>query len=660
VHLYRLGIYAFCLAMQARVSLAVDGPTKNYPVNSVPLSSVHVQDDFWRPHLEINRTVTLWHVLKQEEEHGEFDNFAKAAGTMPIGSGFRGSSPARDSDAYKTLEGAAYTLAAHPDPKLEKYCDELIANIAGAQEPDGYLYTARKITPSDKMPEMAGPERFKREKTSHETYVMGLLFEAGVAYEHATGKRTLLDSAIKNADFLNNTFGLSEKQLHETSGHEEVELALVRLYQATGSEKYLQLAQYFVDQRGRHTPSYGAYAQDHKPVVDQTEAVGHAVRAGYLYCGVTDLAALTGNVQYAKAIDALWHSVVDRRMYITGGVGARRNGEAFGDDYELPNLTAYNETCAAVANAFWQQRLFLEFQDAKYVDVLERILYNGFLCGISLSGDRFFYTNVLESDGSRARSTRMPWFTWPCCLTNDVRLMPAIPGYAYATSTDSVYVNLFMGGSADLKLGEGAGAPEVQIVQETKYPWEGNMKLTLTPRAAAAFALNMRITGWAQGKPVPGDLYRYRESEVPPYSLTVNGQQVSPKLEKGYAVLKRTWQAGDTVELKLPMPIHRVIANKEIETDRGRVALERGPLVYCIEGIDNGGRARDIVLPESTELVAEHQTDLLGGVTVLRAKNGAGAGERRFIAVPYYAWSNRGDGEMCVWIKSETAARLNQ
>ena len=503
---------------------------------------------------------------------------------------------------------------------------------------------------------MAGPERFNREKTSHETYVMGLLYEAGVAYQQATGKRTLLDTAIKSADFLDRTFGPGEAQLHETSGHEEVELALIRLYQATGSEKYLQLAQYFVDQRGRRTPNYGAYAQDQKPVVDQTEAVGHAVRAGYLYCGVTDLAALTGNPQYAKAIDALWHSVVDRRMYITGGVGARRNGEAFGNDYELPNLTAYNETCAAVANAFWQQRLFLTYQDAKYVDVLERIIYNGFLGGISLSGDRFFYTNVLESDGSRARSTRMPWFTWPCCLTNDVRLMPSIPGYAYATTADTLYVNLFMGGNADLKLGERAGAREVRLVQETKYPWDGNIKLTVTPRAASEFALNVRIPGWAQGKPVPGDLYHYRESDIPPYTLSVNGREVSPTLEKGYAVLKRTWQSGDTVELKLPMPIHRVLANREIEADRGRVALERGPLVYCIEAIDNGGQARNVVLPESTELVAEHRPNLLGGVTVLRAKMQAAAGETPFTAIPFYAWSNRGDGEMCVWIKSDAGA----
>jgi len=653
-----VGRSAFCLVFVASVTLAADAPTKDYSVRPALLGAVRIQDKFWLPRLELNRTVTLWHIIQQAQEHGEFDNFAKAAGTIPIGSGFKGSSPARDSDAYKIIEGIAYTLTLHPDAKLEAFCDELIANIAGAQEPDGYLYTARKITAADKMPEMAGPERFGREKTSHETYVMGLLLEAGVAYEQATGKRTLLDTAVRSADFLDRTFGPGDTQLHGTSGHEEVELALMKLYRATGSEKYLKLTQYFVDQRGRRTPSYGAYAQDHKPVVDQTDAVGHAVRAGYLYCGVTDLAALTGNPQYRKAIEALWQSAVNRRMYITGGIGARRNGEAFGDDYELPNLTAYNETCAAVANAFWQERLFLMYQDAKYVDVLERILYNAFLGGISLSGDRFFYTNALESDGSRSRSARMPWFTWPCCLTNVVRLMPSIPGYAYATDNESIYVNLFIAGTADLKLGKGPEAREVRLTQETRYPWDGNIKLTITPRQAE-FVLRLRIPGWAQGRPVPGDLYRYRENQVPPYTLLVNGQEVSPVLEKGYAVLKRNWKAADTVELKLSMPIHRVLANPMVQGDQGRVALERGPLVYCTEGIDNGNKVRTVVLPDSAELVAEDRPDLLGGVTVLRAKNDV-AGQGPFTAIPYYAWSNRGDGEMCVWIKSDSAVKSAQ
>ena len=637
----------FGLVLFSLLFVGAQAQVKDYAVHPAPLASVHVNDEFWSPLLEINRTVTLRHVFKQAEEAGEFDNFAKAAGAME--GPFRGSSPARDSDAYKTIEGAAYMLAAHPDPDLEKYVDDLILRIAAAQEPDGYIYTARRITPPDKMPEMSGPERWTRERTSHETYVMGLLCEAGVAYFQSTGKRALLDVAIKSANLLNDVFGPAENQRHDASGHEEIELALARLYRATGDQRYLRLSRYFVDQRGRRTPNYGMYAQDHKPVIEQTEAVGHAVRAGYLYCGVTDLAALTGSPQYTQAMDRIWHNVVDRRMYLTGGLGARRNGEAFGDDYELPNFTAYNETCAAVANAFWQQRLFLLHRDAQYIDMLERVLYNGFLGGISLSGDRFFYTNVLESDGARSRSARMPWFTWPCCPTNIVRLMPSIPGYVYATGADSVYVNLFIGGSADLKLSEEAKPKALRITQQTRYPWDGRVKITVAPAAASEFTLNLRIPGWARGKPVPGDLYRYAEAEVPPITLRVNGQTVLPELRKGYAVLRRTWKTGDTIELNLPMPIHRVLANDAVAADLGRVALERGPLVYCAEGIDNGGRARTLVVSPDAELSAEHRKDLLGGVTVIRAVRGG----RQVTAIPFYAWSNRGDGEMCVWLPTK-------
>jgi uncharacterized protein len=643
-----------CLvAMALFLALAQAQVRKDYAVIPAPIAAVHVNDEFWSPRLEINRTVTLWHVFKQAEAAGEFDNFAKAGGLME--GLFRGSSPARDSDAYKTIEGAAYMLAAAPDPRLEKYVDDLIVKIAAAQEPDGYIYTARRITPPEKMPEMSGPERWTRERTSHETYVMGLLYESGIAYFQATGKRSLLDVAIKNANFVNDTFGPAAGQRHDASGHEEIELALVKLYRATGDERYLRLSRYFVDQRGRRTPNYGAYAQDHMPVIEQTEAVGHAVRAGYLYCGVTDLAALTGDPQYVQAMDRIWHNVVDKRMYLTGGLGARSSGEAFGRDYELPSLTSYNETCAAVANAFWQQRLFLLHRDAKYIDVLERVLYNGFLGGVSLSGDRFFYTNVLESDGARSRSARMPWFTWPCCPTNIVRLMPSIPGYVYATTADAAYVNLFIGGSADLKLGSGADAKALRLTQQTRYPWDGRIKLAVAPTAASEFTLYLRIPGWAQGKPVPGDLYRYAEEEVPFYMLSVNGKAVRPKLEKGYAVLRRTWKSGDTVELVLPMPIHRVLANDGIEAGRGRVALERGPLVYCAEGIDNGGRARTLVLPADAELIAEHRNDLLGGVTLIRSRPPAGSNDAasQFTAIPYFAWSNRGDGEMCVWLPAK-------
>jgi len=637
-----------CLAATALFLVSAQARVKDYAVHPAPLASVHVADEFWAPRLETSRTVTLWHVLGQAETAGEFDNFAKAGGLME--GPFRGSSPARDSDAYKTIEGAAYTLAARPDPKLEKYVDDLISRIAAAQEPDGYIYTARRITPPDQMPEMSGPERWTRERTSHETYVMGLLCESGISWFQATGKRSLLDVAIKSANLLNHTFGPAPNQRHDTSGHEEIELALARLYRATGDERYLALSRYFIDQRGRRTPNYGTYAQDHMPVIEQSEAVGHAVRAGYLYCGVTDLAALTGNPQYALAMDRIWHNVVDRRMYLTGGLGARRNGEAFGGDYELPNLAGYNETCAAVANAFWQQRLFLLHRDAKYVDVLERVLYNGILGGVSLSGDRFFYTNVLESDGARSRSTRMPWFTWPCCPTNIARLMPSLPAYIYATGAGAAYVNLYVAGSADLKLGEGANAKALRLTQQTRYPWDGRVRLAVAPAAPFEFSLNLRIPGWAQGKPVPGDLYRYAEREVAPFTLLVNGKAVAPSMEKGYAILRRTWKSGDTVELDLPMPVHRVLANDGVEADRGRVALERGPLVYCAEGIDNGGRARTLVLPAGIELVAEYRKDLLGGMTVIRAKNPT---TFPFTAVPYFAWSNRGEGEMSVWLAAK-------
>jgi DUF1680 family protein len=606
---------------------------KDYAVRPAPIASVHVTDEFWAPRLEINRTVTLWHVFNQAEAAGEFDNFAKAAGLME--GPFRGSSPARDSDAYSSLE---------------KYVTDLVAKIVAAQEPDGYIYTARRITPPEKMPEMSGPERWTRERTSHETYVMGLLCESGIAYYQATGKRTLLDAAIRSANLLYNTFGPAADQRHDTSGHEEIELALVKLYRATGDERFLRLSQYFVEQRGRRTPNYGTYAQDHKPVVEQTEAVGHAVRAGYLYAGVTDLACLTGNPAYIESMDRIWHNVVDRRMYLTGGLGARRDGEAFGGDYELPSMTGYNETCAAVASAFWQQRLFLLHRDAKYVDVLERTLYNGVLGGISLSGDRFFYTNVLESDGSRARSARMPWFTWPCCPTNIARILPSIPGFIYATSGDALYVNLFIGGSADIQLGEGKGARQLRLTQETRYPWDGNIKLSLAPSSSFDFTIHLRIPGWAQVKPLPGDLYRYAEKEVPAFKLSVNGMSVTPAIEKGYAVLRGTWKRGDTIELSLPMPIHRVLGNDAIEAVRGRMALERGPLVYCLEGIDHNGKARSVVLPAGIELVAEHRKDLLGGVTVIRTGNSS---TPPVVAIPYYTWSNRGDGEMCVWISAK-------
>ena len=531
---------------------------------------------------------------------------------------FRGSSPARDSDAYKTIEGAAYTLAAHPDPKLEKYVDDLIIKIAAAQESDGYLYTARRITPPDQMPDMSGPERWTRERTSHETYVMGLLHESGVAWFQATGKRSLLDVAIKNANFLSDTFGPRSPSAARCFRPRGI-VALVRLYRATGDDRYLRLSQYFVDQRGtRRTPNYGTYAQDHKPVIEQTEAVGHAVRAGYLYCGVTDLAALTGNSQYIQSMDRIWHNRVDKRMYLTGGLGARRNGEAFGNDYELPNLTGYNETCAAVANAFWQQRLFLLHRDARQISISSKE------CSTteSLAGYRSAVT------GSFTPMSSNPTAHAPARPACHGLPGPAAPPISRASCPPSPatfmplpltrFTSIYSSEEAPiLKLGVSARAKALRITQQTRYPWDGSIKLTVAPAATSESRCASASRAGHRANRCPATCTAIPRGKPPAFKLSVNGRAVSPTLEKGYAVLRRTWKAGDTIELNLPMPIHRVLANEGIEAGRGRVALERGPLIYCAEGIDNGGQARTLVLPADAELVAEHRKDLLGGITVI-------------------------------------------
>ena len=587
---------------------------RDYPVQPVPFTSVHVADAFWSPRIETNRKVTVWYDFRKCEETGRIDNFVKAAGLMP--GSFHGI-PFDDSDVYKVIEGAAYCLAVQPDPKLEKYLDDLIGKIAAAQEPDGYLYTARRITPADKMPAMSGKARWSHLASSHELYNAGHLYEAAVAHGQATGKRTLLNVALKNADLLCNTFG--PDKLREVPGHEEVEIGLVKLYRATGQEKYLQLARFFVAQRGNAQGHKlrGANQQDHLPVVQQDEAVGHAVRAGYFYSGVADVAALTGETAYVQAIDRIWENVVSKKLYLTGGIGARHAGEAFGDNYELPNASAYNETCAAIANALWNYRMFLLHGDAKYLDVFERVIYNGFLSGVSLGGDRFFYPNPLQWDGkakfNMGAAGRQAWFGCSCCPVNVVRFIPSIPGCVYATRGRSIYVNLYVGGTAQVKLAD----QTVQLTQETRYPWDGKIRLTVNPQAPSRFDLRLRIPGWAQGRPVPSDLYRYADAAVEPWRVTVNGQAAAAPLEQGFAVLSQDWKKGDVVELDLPMPVRRVLAHPSVKDDANRVAVERGPIVFFAEGIDNGGHALDLVLPDDAKLEASFQPDLLGGVVVV-------------------------------------------
>jgi len=626
----------FCLACGSEKA------PPDYPYQPVSFTEVKPDDSFWAPRLETNRTVTVPVCFRRCEETGRIDNFKKAAGTMK--GPFRGKRY-DDSDVFKVIQGAAYSLALHPDPELDAYLDRLIANIAGAQEDDGYLYTIRTIGHGGEG-EPIGKERWSRLVTSHELYNVGHLYEAAVAHYRATGKRTLLDIAVKNADLVAATFGPGKRV--DVPGHEEIELGLVKLYRVTGERKYLDLAKFFVDERGdpdrRPTEEKGwdrSYTQDHLPVREQRGAVGHAVRAGYFYSGVTDIAALTKDTSYDPALDSIWHSIVDRRIYLTGGIGAQRHIEGFGADYELPNDTAYNETCAAVASMLWNHRLFLLSGDARYIDVLERTIYNGFLSGVSLSGDLFFYPNPLSSDGvtkfNQGRATRAPWFRTACCPTNVVRTMPSMPGYVYATRGEDLYVNLFVGSDAEIEL----GGRRVRLRQRTEYPWSGQVVIEVDLAPAGEFAIQVRIPGWARGEVLPGELYHYRDAGGA-VSLKVNGEPVAPDAENGYVRIARTWKSGDRIELDLPMEPRRVVADERVAADRGRVAIERGPLVYCVEGVDNGGTVAGICVGKSERLQTEHRPDLLGGVTVIHGDG--------WTAVPYYAWSNRGAGEMAVWL----------
>jgi len=638
---------------------------RDYPVKPVPFTAVHFNDPFWAPRIEINRSVTIPFAFQKDEETGRVYNFERAAKAL------RGEEitdkkppgyPFDDTDVYKVIEGAAYTLSVQPDPKLEAYLDSLIAKIGAAQEPDGYLYTTRTIDPEHPH-RWAGTKRWELEKVdSHELYNLGHLYEAAAAHYQATGKRSLLDIALKSADLLTRTFGPGKQAIWP--GHQITEMGLAKLYRVTGDERYLDLAKFMLDVRGPDgTPGSGrTYNQSHKKVVEQTEAVGHAVRATYMYSGVADVAALTGDAAYLNAIDRIWENVVGKKLYITGGIGATGSGEAFGRDYELPNMTAYNETCAAIGNDYWNYRLYLLHADAKYIDVMERTLYNGLVSGVSLDGKTFFYPNPLESAGQHQRS---PWFGVACCPSNITRFLASVPGYVYAEQGDRLYVNLFVGSTAEVKLDDGR---TVKLIQETRYPWEGAVKMTVNPDRSGRFTINVRIPGWARNEAAPSDLYRFLDQVTEPVALKVNGRPIALKLEKGYVSLNRNWKQGDVIDLVLPMPICRVAANDQVGADRGRVALERGPIVYCAEWPDNpNGRVRNLLLPDNTKLTAEFKPDLLNGVTVIKGKAFGLAydaqgkvvkTEQNFMAIPYHAWANRGRGEMVVWLPSvESSAR---
>lgn len=635
------------------VALPMYGQQSDYPIQPVDFTHVHLTDHFWAPKIQINADVTIPYTLEQCRRTGRIDNFLKAAGKMPADKYTEYTFD--DTDIYKVIEGASYGLQVQKNPKLEAYIDTLIQIIADAQEPDGYLYTFRTMKPA-KVHEWVGSKRWEKEEDlSHELYNSGHLFEAAVAHYQATGKKNLLNIATKNADLLVKDFGYGKEE--KAPGHQVVEIGLAKLYRVTGEKKYLDLAKFFLDIRG---PKGSEYSQANKKVVDQSTAVGHAVRATYMYTGMADIAALTGNEAYLKAIDAIWHDVVERKLYITGGIGATGAGEAFGAPFQLPNMSAYAETCAAIANVYWNNRMFLLHGDAKYIDVLERILYNGLLSGVSLSGDRFFYPNPLASMGQHQRSA---WFGCACCISNMTRFLPSMPGYMYAQDKNNLYVNLFAGGKANITLPAGI----INLEQQTEYPWEGKVKIVVSPEKTTAFALQVRVPGWSKKELVPGDLYFAADKREKPLAITLNGKSVKYEMVKGYAVIDRSWKKGDVIAFELPMEIQKVYAKETVKDDKNRFALQRGPLIYCLEGPDNKDSAvQNIVVDKTAAIQAVNKPGLLNGVTVLEMKGSSTKrqvnseelikSEQTVTAIPYYSWANRGPGEMVVWIPYEASA----
>ena len=645
-----LTIASFVVSLSLTVAQQV---WPSYPIAPVPFTSVHVNDNFWAPRIKINHDVTIPIAIQKSRETGRIKNFM-IAGKLEKGS-FCSLYPFDDSDIFKIIEGASFSLQTFPDPNLSLTLDTLIYYIGLAQEPDGYLYTNRTID-STHMHEWVGKKRWENDpQLSHELYNLGHLYEAAVAHYQATGKRSLLDIAIKSANLVYSDF--IGKQLPYYPGHQVIEMGLVKLYGVTGDKRYLELAQYMLDIR------HGGeeYNQAHKPVAEQDKIVGHAVRATYMYSGMADVAAITGNQAYNNALTKIWDDLLNTKFYLTGGLGSGGDNEGFGEPYYLPNMSAYCETCASISNVFWNYRMFLLHGDSKYFDVLERSLYNALLSGISLSGDHFFYPNPLESRGQHERSA---WFGCACCPSNVCRFIPSIPGYIYAHDKSTIYLNLYIQNTADIDL----NGSKTQVVQTTDYPWSGKITVTVNPSVTKYFSMALRIPGWAKGKVVPSDLYHFLPDENPPYTITINGVPAKYLLKDGYAVITNSWKTGDKIELNLPMPVKKIAANPLVAADRDRVALQRGPIVYCLEWPDNkDGHVLNLVLDSTATLNASFNPHMLNGVEIINGKanvavstdNGnQSAVEQDFTAIPYYAWANRGAGEMQVWIASKvTAAR---
>ena len=672
----RFAAFVSLFAISVGTAVAQSG----YPYTQVPFTSVKITPNtFWGDRIKAAREVTIPLAFSKCESEHRYKNFEMAAYTLqhPGHPGlktpewdvakFMGFS-FDDTDVYKTIEGASYVLQTYPDAKLKAYIDSVLDVVAAAQEPDGYLYTARTINPEHPHGWAANRRWAAEEHASHELYNLGHMVDAACAHYQATGSTKFLDIAKRYADCVVKEVGPNTGQACVVPGHQIAEMALARLYVLTGEKKYLDEAKFLLDYRGK-TPHKDVYSQSDKPVVDQTEAWGHAVRAGYMYAGMADVAALLGDSSYIKAIDTIYENIVSRKYYLTGGVGARHGGEAFGADYELPNLTAYNETCAAISMVYLFERMFLLHGDAKYIDCLERTLYNGVISGMSVDGGKFFYPNPLSSDGryrfnADGTMTRQPWFGCACCPSNLCRFIPSMPGYVYGVRDNNLYVNLFAANTATIQI----GGKNVTLEETTQYPWDGDIAIKVLQNKAKAFNMMIRIPGWVLNKPVPSDLYSYSDDVFSTYEISVNGQHVDSELENGYFIINRNWKKGDVVRIHFDMPIRTVVASPRVTDDRGRVAVERGPLVYCTEWADNADiNPHHLLLPRQAQFevapayaIENKEADgKTFHVTAISAK-----GQEATIAedgrlavkdvaiklIPYYAWNHRGAGKMDVWL----------
>jgi len=653
------------LLLITTASLLITGCSKNtdadYPIQPVPFTSVRLTDNFWAPRIKKNATVTIPIAFSYCESSGRVKNF-EIAGGLDTGT-FKTIYPFDDSDVFKIIEGAAYSLQTFPDPKLDAYLDTLIWKIGLAQEDDGYLYTNRTIAEmhgGKGLHEWASQNRWELDSIlSHELYNLGHLYEAAVAHYQATGKHSLLDIAIKSADLVGKDFGPEGEKVYP--GHQVIEMGLVKLYRATGEKKYLDLARFFLDIRG---PKGDAYNQAHKRVIDQTEAVGHSVRATYMYSGMADIAAIEKDDEYLNAITKIWEDIVYGKIYLTGGIGATGGNEGFADPFVLPNMSAYCETCASIGNIFTNHRLFLLHGDGKYMDILEKTLYNSMLSGVSLSADRFFYPNPLESNGQHERQA---WFGCACCPSNVARFVPAIPGYIYGVTKNELYVNLFLSNEADIAVGN----RKIRVSQKADFPWNGIVEIIVDPESPGKFTMKLRIPGWARNEAIPGGLYKFMDQNNDNYAISVNGEDLTPEIVDGYAVINRKWNKGDKIILDLPMPVRTVIADERIKDDNNKMAVQRGPLIYCAEWPDNNeGKVLNLVIDKESSFTTEFVPGLLEGTQIIKASGSQTArtldgeietSEKEDITlIPYALWNNRGPGQMMVWlpVKAESARPL--